>query len=283
MIIENLKSVLFVHATGFHGRIFDKTINFLPPQEYSCFSYDQRGHGLSPWPDDAPRDALTSWDGFGDDALVVSKHVYDRHNQRIIGVGHSQGATALILAALREPQLFDGLVLYEPVIFPESWQKFAKVFSLFSESPLALASRKRRVEFDSLDDAFFNFGSKPPMNGFHHHVLRDYVRYGTEKSGDKVRLLCDPNIEAMIYNSVHLHDTWKRLPELTMPVWIISGKVENFNISAVSKRIQEQIPNSYYERWSAYGHFGPMQVPYKFCEAIQRAAFDFFLEKNKNK
>lgn len=126
-----------------------------------------------------------------------------------MGVGHSQGATALLLAALQEPQRFSGLILYEPVVFPKLWQNLSKVFFRFSESPLALSSRRRRLEFDTLNDAFLNFAAKPPMNSFHVDVLRDYVRYGTgrvkasEEVGDshdsaddeKLRLRCDPNVE----------------------------------------------------------------------------------------
>jgi pimeloyl-ACP methyl ester carboxylesterase len=196
-------SVLFSHATGFHGRVFDKTISFLDPSMYSCYTFDQRGHGHSPWPEDAPEDALGDWDGFGHDVLDVSRYVRQQHPDSrqhsggIVGVGHSQGATALLLAALQEPRQFSALVLYEPVIFPRLWRDLSKVFAHFSESPLALSSRRRRLEFDSLQQAFENFASKPPMSSFHVDVLRDYVRYGTESCGDgeRVRLLCDPNIE----------------------------------------------------------------------------------------
>ena len=198
-------SVLFVHATGFHGRIYDRTISYLNPSKYTCYTYDQRGHGHSPWPDDAPQDVLTSWDGFGNDALDMSKYVYEQHDRPIIGVGHSQGATALVMAALKEPHLYKSLILYEPVIFPKLWRSLSKCFFCFSESPLAISSIKRRVEFDSRMDAFSNFAGKPPMRGFHVEVLKDYIRHGTVpcdgeegKEDPRVRLLCDPNVEVGI-------------------------------------------------------------------------------------
>jgi pimeloyl-ACP methyl ester carboxylesterase len=271
-------SILFTHATGFHGHTFNKTINFLTPDRYACYTFDQRGHGHSPWPDDAPINQLSNWDGFGDDALAMTKYVYKQHMSTskevggVLGVGHSQGATALLLAALKEPQMFSALILYEPVVFPKLWRNLSGVFFRFSESPLAVSSRKRRMEFDSLDEAFLNFASKPPMNNFHLDVLRDYVRYGTEKveeGSERRRLLCHPNVEAMIYNSVHLHHTWDLLPQLQVPVWIVSGKVDRLNVSGIAKRIHEQIPNSKYVLWDDCSHFGPMEMPSKLADLIE--------------
>jgi pimeloyl-ACP methyl ester carboxylesterase len=74
----------------------------------------------------------------------------------------------------------------------------------------------------------------------------------------------------MIYNSVHLHDTWDRLSELKdLPIWIVSGKVDKLNISGVSRRIHEQIPNSHYVLWSSCSHFGPMEAPSKLADLVE--------------
>lgn len=284
-------SVLFVHATGFHGRVFDKTLSFLSPDMYSCYTFDQRGHGLSPWPDNAPVTQLEDWDGFGEDALDVARYVQQQHPPSgqqlggVVGVGHSQGATALLLAALQEPQRFSGLILYEPVVFPKLWQNLSKVFFRFSESPLALSSRRRRLEFDTLNDAFLNFGAKPPMNSFHVDVLRDYVRYGTgrvEGDDDKLRLRCDPNVEAMIYNSVHLHNTWDRLAEVRVPVWVVSGRVNRFDVSGVAKKIHEQIPGSKYVLWEDCSHFGPLEKPSKLSDLVEEVVLQLSLAAEEN-
>ena len=120
-----------------------------------------------------------------------------RENPRssLIGVGHSQGATSLLLAALEEPRRFNALILYEPVV----WRDAIKLCSYFEESPLTIASRKKRcVEFDSHKQAMENFAKRPPMNSFHNDVLKDYVTYGLSQpvcKTEKCHLLCDPQIE----------------------------------------------------------------------------------------
>ncbi len=38
-------------------------------------------------------------------------------NGGLTGFGHSMGGTALLMAAHREPELFDTIVVYEPIVF----------------------------------------------------------------------------------------------------------------------------------------------------------------------
>ena len=80
---------------------------------------------------------------------------------------------ALVMAALREPELFRALVLYEPIIFPpESRRPDAP------KSPLADGARRRRTNFASFDEALANYSAKPPLNVFHPECLEAYVRHG---------------------------------------------------------------------------------------------------------
>ena len=75
----------------------------------------------------------------------------------------------------------------------------------------------------------------------------------------------------MIYNSVHMHSTWDRLPELQeLPIWIVSGKIDRFNVSGVAKRIHQQIPNSRYELWDSCSHFGPLEAPSRLADLVQQ-------------
>ena len=42
----DLPTLLFVHATGFHGRVFDRVIEAFPG--YHSIALEQRGHGVLP-------------------------------------------------------------------------------------------------------------------------------------------------------------------------------------------------------------------------------------------
>ena len=66
-------SVLFSHATGFHGRCFNSTAALLADSAH-CYSFDYRGYGDAT----LPHDWKVTWDGYGDDAQTVAQHVASR-------------------------------------------------------------------------------------------------------------------------------------------------------------------------------------------------------------
>src|SRR5215472_138254 len=71
--------LLFAHATGFHGRCWDRIIEFFPGRR--CIAIDARGHGHSSKP--APP---YHWRAFGPDLVAVANYFGVRD---AIGVGHS--------------------------------------------------------------------------------------------------------------------------------------------------------------------------------------------------
>ena len=58
---------------------------------------------------------IKDWNPLSDDLL---EFLDERKAGRIIGTGHSIGASVTLRAALSQPDRFQALVLIEPVIFP---------------------------------------------------------------------------------------------------------------------------------------------------------------------
>ena len=59
--------LLFAHATGFHGRCWDRIVRMFP--ERHCLALDARGHGRSSQPD-----LPYHWRIFGRDMAAVAEH-----------------------------------------------------------------------------------------------------------------------------------------------------------------------------------------------------------------
>ena len=254
-------TVLFSHATGFHGRVFDPVASALASTHH-CITFDYRGYGDSA----CPQDWQVEWAGYGDDALAVARHA--ARNGPIIGAGHSMGGAALVMAALREPQLFRALVLFEPIIFPPATPDQKRG----GPSPLVEGARRRRAVFASFDEALANYSSKPPLNIFDAAALRAYVTFGFRQQPDgTVTLKCLPEHEARTYETGANHETWNELGNLQVPTWVISGADAPMSPAGIAPGIAAQIPGATFVRHEHLTHFGPMQDPQMFVESVRAA------------
>ena len=103
--------MLLSHATGFHGYCYLPIADELS-DEFTSFALDYRGHGDTARPDDWQ----VEWDRYGDDALAAARAVAP--DGGLVGFGHSMGGAGLLMAAHREPGLFDTIVAFEPIVFP---------------------------------------------------------------------------------------------------------------------------------------------------------------------
>jgi len=254
--------ILFSHATGFHGRVFAPVAARLTAHPRTTFDY--RGYGDTA----APRDRTLHWEAFGDDALAVARDVHARHGGRpVVAAGHSMGGAGLVMAALREPQLFSALVLFEPIIFPPESRARAR-----EANPLADITRRRRRMFSDFDAALANFAAKPPLNSLHPESLAAYVHHGFAQRSDCVELKCDPEFEAQTYEMGAFHDTWQRLGELHTPTWVMAGASAEMSPAAIAPRVAERIPGCTFVEWRELGHFGPLDAPERFAAFVREVA-----------
>ena len=256
--------VMLSHATGFHGRVFDPVAEHLHASHH-CYSFDYRGHGDS----GLPTDWKANWSGYGDDALVVARVLTAAQSAQsvpIIGAGHSMGGAALVMAALRAPELFRALVLFEPIIFPPQARTGSDDSGI--PSPLADGARRRRSIFASFDEALANYSAKPPLNVMRPDALHAYVMHGFRAHQNGVSIKCSPEHEARTYEMGAIHETWNDLPKLRVPVWLVSGEVIPHTPGAIAALIANEIPGSTLVQWNDLGHFGPMQDPQRFANLI---------------
>lgn len=105
------RPLLLSHATGFHGYCYLPIADELS-EEFTSYALDYRGHGDTARPDDHE----VVWERYGDDALAVARAVAP--DGGLVGFGHSMGGACLLMAAHRDPGLFDLIVAFEPIVFP---------------------------------------------------------------------------------------------------------------------------------------------------------------------
>ena len=245
--------ILFSHATGFHGLVWQPMAAQLRDR-FHCIAIDHRGHGQT----EMPSTASLVWSHMGNDVLAVLDSGLAAPGVPVHAVGHSMGGASLVLAAARRPNVFRSLWLYEPVIVPPGFLP-----SGTGPNPMADAAARRRVSFDSYDQAFTNYASKPPLNQLHPDALRAYVEGGFSLEADgSVKLRCAPESEANVYRGAGDSGAWDVLAELDLPIAIVAGRHgEGFGPVHFAPAVVEALSRGTLIERRHLGHFGPLEDP----------------------
>ncbi len=253
------RSALLVHATGFHGRAFGPLAHFLDDRFHSV-APDLRGHGES----GVPANLDFEWVGFGADVLTA---VDALRLERPVGIGHSSGGAALLLAEEARPGTFSALYCYEPVVIPPEGPPSGN-----PSTSLARAARQRREVFASRTEAYDNYASKPPFSVLDPEALAAYVEFGFEDLPDgTVRLRCRGENEALVYEASLRHPGFSLLTRVRCPVLVAFGSETDHFGPAVLRPVVERLSNGRLEELAGLGHFGPLQRPATVAASVIRA------------
>ena len=252
------RPVLLCHATGFHGAVWGPLALELGDGAAS-WAVDFRAHGDSVVPPGRP----LPWSEVGGDVLAVVDALGVAPGE-LVGVGHSMGGAALLLAEQARPGTFAGLWLYEPITPPPGAPMPAE-----GGNRLADGAARRRPSFPSHADALANFAAKPPLDALRADVLHAYVAHGFRAGEDgAVHLACRPEDEAQIYRGGGAHDAFVHLGEVRCPVVVACGRPEP-GPALFAPMVADALGRGRLERHEALGHFGPLEAP-GVCAAAVR-------------
>lgn len=203
-----------VHATGFHGRVWDQVIHQLP--RHHVLAVEQRGHGRS------SGTGFDSWADFGRDQAAMAEALDLRD---AVGVGHSMGAHALVQAAAFAPQRFRQLVLIDPVI------RAPADYHLPPPTPGTLhRAAQRKNRFTSAQEMFERFADRPPYAVFDTQALHDYCQHGLKPAADGqgFELACAPDFEGRVYPSASGNaGIYASIRALRIPVLVVRARPQD--------------------------------------------------------
>jgi pimeloyl-ACP methyl ester carboxylesterase len=256
---SDAQPVLLAHPTGFHGRVWQPVAVQLRDAGFHCFALDFRGHGDSGRPTNG-----YAWSGFATDVRTVADALGLAGDPHCIAVGLSKGGAALMLAELDAPGTFAQLWCYEPIVFP-----FDPPPPVGPDFPLAVAARKRRATWPSLEEARATYAAKPPLNALHADALDAYVTYGLRHiAGGEWALTCRPEDEAEMYLMGMQHGGYARLGSLHAPTVVACGEHTDALIPTFAAQLVERLPHGTLDVWAGAGHFGPLEDPERCVAAI---------------
>ena len=261
-------SLLLLHATGFHARLWDQVVAALPPGTH-VIAPDQLGHGRSAKPS-----SLSDWANTADTLLPL----IDRFaGAPLVGCGHSMGGYVLTRLAAERPDAFAHLFLIDPVIMPPEFYNGAADEPVPDPADHPVA--RRRGRWDGWEAMNAHFASRPPYAHWQPPVLADYCHYGVLRAADGQGwdLACPPALEASVYQNALRTNPYDWLGRIAAPVSVIrarsgerSGNLD-FSVSPTAPGLGAAIGAVRDEQWTDQSHFIPMEAPQRLADLIATA------------
>ena len=192
----------------------------------------------------------------------------DYGGEPVFGVGQSLGAYLTFLAAVQRPELFRAIVMIDaPVIGAVKGRLLGatKRIGIVDRVTPAGATRDRRAEWQSREEAKAHFRSRKLFRHFTEQCLEDYVRHGlTKKKDHHFRLKIDPAIEYQVYRTIP-HDMSSQLRHLRVPAGFIGG-----THSDVVRRVgmSQMRGRGFLKRRVPGGHLFPFEHPREAAVAV---------------
>lgn len=262
---------LLVHGTGFVAEVWDQVARELA-RRYTVYGIDRRGHGASHKP---------SYDQyhFLDFASDVCAVIETLGLTDIFGIGHSAGATDLLLAARLKPGRFSRLFVMEPTIMDPRAPSDGGLSERGSAS--VQGTLRRQPEFDSAIAAFNRYRAAPAFADWAEDALQAYIRHGFETLPDgRVRLLCRPEIEAamlrpifeameQVYAGDERGNPFASLTAIDCPVRVATAENSWGVYKEMAARAVALIPGASQWTFDGVGHCVAQEAPDLLLRALE--------------
>lgn len=252
------ETLVFAHANGYPPDSYQALLAPLA-QHHDVLTIEHRPLWVG---DAAPR--TLPWNEY---ALDLAARIDRDASGPVWLIGHSMGAVTGIMAALRRPDLFRGIIALDPVLVPfRHWLTSRLLINVFRQDiPIAQRALTRPHHFQSFEAAFQFYRSKRPFQRISDAVLRDYVQAGhREVPNHGVELRWSGAWEACVYRSVPF--LFHRLKQLTVPMLGIAGNQSDVLNGAALDQWRSAVPQLELEILTG-GHLIPLESPEE-CAAL---------------
>ncbi|MFA6449731.1 MAG: alpha/beta hydrolase [bacterium] len=260
----------FAHANGFSSGVYEPLIDNLA-RDRRVVGMNICGQSECNISDCSKDRRLTSWHMLAREQYEFLRNMSG--GRRIVAVGHSIGGAVTLLNAAAHPEMFEKIILLDPVLLEPSLIRLIRFMALMRQqrrAPLAVRARKRRNNWKSRDEALEHFRDKPLFAGWDEASLRAYVKYGLKDSPNGgVELACSPEAEAQGFET-YPTDIWKQVRRLRTPTLMVRGGDSDTLTVRARDLFLRFLPGADYIELSGVGHLFPMQQPANVAAIIRK-------------
>lgn len=210
----------FIHGNSYCGRTYEPLWQELNTY-FDVFLHDVQGHGDSDF-----GGKFVGWQRSAELASAVW-HNYRQAWPQVphIGMGHSFGGVLTSMLAVAEPDLFNRLLLLDPILMPPRYTRWVdplQCLGVYQFNSFAKRARQRRQCWPDAASAHASLAGRGMFQGWSPQALQAYIDYGMQQTEQGVQLKCSPQREAETFGS-YMPALWRQLPQLQVPTHIIYG------------------------------------------------------------
>ena len=256
--------VQFLHANAHVPETYRKFLEGIGQKKYQFVLPHQRPL----WPGSDPRE-LKHWSVLADDII---QHMDATKRKGVIGIGHSMGAIASWLAAVKRPDLFSKLILIDPVILPLKLvrnQRFIPYWIQKRWFPIVKIAANRRDHWSDVEALESHLGSKKVYKRFDSEVWADFKAHSVvsvEQGGLTLRY---PRAwESKVYSSAP--NLWPLMKENPCDITIIRAEYSDVINAEIWSLIKAQMPHANLIEIKNTGHLVPFEKPLELAEMIKK-------------
>ena len=247
----------FAHANGFPASSYNAMFSALP-SHFNRLHVERFGH-------DPNLPVNKNW---RNQVKELIRHVEQENKDErgVFGIGHSFGAVITYMAACEAPELFRGLILFDPplVVGPMSQVfKLAKYTPLINKLTPAKLAQNRNTRWPAHTDMEAYFHGKALFRNMDKRCVRDYVKAVTATNGDAISLTFRADVEAELFRNVP-HNLGKYKGKLRCPAVLVTGAKSNVCKPEMYQRLMQHNLIEHTEMDG--GHMFPLEHP----EAVAR-------------
>ncbi|MBE0407237.1 alpha/beta fold hydrolase [Psychrobacter sp. AOP22-C1-22] len=202
------------------------------------------------------------------DADMLIEFLEKTQDKPVVGIGHSQGATATAIAAALRPELFSQLYLIEPVTFTKKQATLYNLLPrklLLSREPFK-STLTKQATWPSIYDYYEHLRAQRAYRRISDKHLRIFAEQSltANNDGDYTLMFAPKQELANYFGAPHIDAALK---QLSCPYTLITGKPTLFISHKVRQQWQKFVPDDSIISLTDYGHLLPMEAP-ELCAQV---------------